>query len=180
MLDVASLFAIFCAILVIVSKNPIVSALFLIGLFLSISCYLIMLGINFIGLSYLLVYVGAVKEKTLPCKRHAALVKLQLHKVLLIIVNFYSVVYKNVLFNMIIKCLYTIELILVNYFVVILHYFSPFLHTATSLNSLGSFAGKAVLHFSVSSSALKRTDVLVIKKYDEGIKPNLEDLKFIN
>lgn len=60
MLDVASLFAIFCAILVIVSKNPIVSALFLIGLFLSISCYLIMLGINFIGLSYLLVYVGAV------------------------------------------------------------------------------------------------------------------------
>jgi nicotine oxidoreductase len=38
----------------------IVSALFLIGLFLSISCYLIILGLNFIGLSYLLVYVGAV------------------------------------------------------------------------------------------------------------------------
>ena len=38
----------------------IVSALFLIGLFLSISCYLILLGLNFIGLSYLLVYVGAV------------------------------------------------------------------------------------------------------------------------
>ena len=34
--------------------------LFLIGLFLSISSYLILLGINFIGLSYLLVYVGAV------------------------------------------------------------------------------------------------------------------------
>jgi NADH-ubiquinone oxidoreductase chain 6 len=45
---------------VIISKNPIVSVLFLIGLFLSISGYLIMLGINFIGLSYLLVYVGAV------------------------------------------------------------------------------------------------------------------------
>ena len=34
--------------------------MFLIGLFLSISSYLIILGINFIGLSYLLVYVGAV------------------------------------------------------------------------------------------------------------------------
>ena len=36
------------------------SVLFLIGLFLSISSYLIILGLNFIGLSYLLVYVGAV------------------------------------------------------------------------------------------------------------------------
>jgi len=43
-----------------VSKNPIVSVLFLIGLFLNIAGYLMMLGMNFIGLSYLLVYVGAV------------------------------------------------------------------------------------------------------------------------
>lgn len=60
LLDFLSLDAILCGILVIVSKNPIVSVLFLIGLFLSISCYLILLGLNFIGLSYLLVYVGAV------------------------------------------------------------------------------------------------------------------------
>lgn len=60
MLDFISLVSILSAILVIVSKNPIVSVLFLIGLFLSISCYLIVLGLNFIGLSYLLVYVGAV------------------------------------------------------------------------------------------------------------------------
>ena len=59
-LDFISLIAILCGILVIISKNPIVSVLFLIGLFLSISCYLIILGLNFIGLSYLLVYVGAV------------------------------------------------------------------------------------------------------------------------
>lgn len=59
-LDFLSLISILSGILVIVSKNPIVSVLFLIGLFLSISCYLIILGINFIGLSYLLVYVGAV------------------------------------------------------------------------------------------------------------------------
>ncbi len=59
-LDFISLVAVLSGILVIVSKNPIVSVLFLIGLFLSISCYLIVLGLNFIGLSYLLVYVGAV------------------------------------------------------------------------------------------------------------------------
>src|ERR1700709_1754532 len=59
-LDIISLISVLCGILVIISKNPIVSVLFLIGLFLSISCYLIILGLNFIGLSYLLVYVGAV------------------------------------------------------------------------------------------------------------------------
>lgn len=59
-LDFFSLVSILCGILVIISKNPIVSVLFLIGLFLAISSYLIILGINFIGLSYLLVYVGAV------------------------------------------------------------------------------------------------------------------------
>ncbi len=60
MLDLISIFAIFCAISVIVNKNPIISVLFLIGLFASISSYLIILGLNFIGLSYLIVYIGAV------------------------------------------------------------------------------------------------------------------------
>ena len=59
-LDIISLLAILSGILVIISKNPIVSVLFLIGLFLSIASYLMILGLNFIGLSYLLVYVGAV------------------------------------------------------------------------------------------------------------------------
>lgn len=59
-LDVVSIIGIICGIFVIISKNPIISILFLIGLFLSVSSYLILLGINFIGLSYLLVYIGAV------------------------------------------------------------------------------------------------------------------------
>lgn len=59
-LNIISIVSIICGIFVIISKNPIVSVLFLIGLFLSISSYLIILGMNFIGLSYLLVYVGAV------------------------------------------------------------------------------------------------------------------------
>jgi NADH-ubiquinone oxidoreductase chain 6 len=59
-LDIISLLAIISGALVITSKNPIVSVLFLIGLFFSIAGYLIMLGLSFIGFSYLLVYVGAV------------------------------------------------------------------------------------------------------------------------
>jgi len=59
-LTLISLISIFFGIFVIISKNPIISVLYLIGLFFSISCYLIMLGMNFIGLAYLLVYVGAV------------------------------------------------------------------------------------------------------------------------
>jgi|SRR5687768_7356230 len=59
-LDMISIFGVFCAISVIINKNPIISVLFLIGLFASISCYLIMLGLSFIGLSYLIVYIGAV------------------------------------------------------------------------------------------------------------------------
>lgn len=55
-----SLLSILCGVFVIITKNPIVSVLFLIGLFLSVSIYLILLGLNFIGLSYLLVYVGAI------------------------------------------------------------------------------------------------------------------------
>jgi len=58
----------------------IVSVLFLIGLFLCISCYLILTGLNFIGLSYLLVYIGAV---VISMNKFAALVRIQLYKVLL-------------------------------------------------------------------------------------------------
>jgi NADH-ubiquinone oxidoreductase chain 6 len=59
-LDILYIIAILLGIFVIVSKNPIVSVLFLIGLFLCIAAYLILTGLNFIGLSYLLVYIGAV------------------------------------------------------------------------------------------------------------------------
>ena len=59
-LDLLTVISIFLGIFIIVTKNPIISVLFLILLFSSISCYLIFIGIKFIGISYLLVYVGAV------------------------------------------------------------------------------------------------------------------------
>ena len=59
-LDIISIFAILAGIFVITNKNPIISVLFLIGLFATISTYLIIIGLSFIGLSYLIVYIGAV------------------------------------------------------------------------------------------------------------------------
>jgi NADH-ubiquinone oxidoreductase chain 6 len=59
-IDILSLLAILSGIFVIIVKNPIISVLFLIGLFGCISIYLIALGLSFIGLSYLIVYIGAV------------------------------------------------------------------------------------------------------------------------
>lgn len=59
-LSIVTIASIICGIFVIVSKNPIVSVLYLIGLFLSIAIYLMLQGLNFLGLAYLLVYVGAV------------------------------------------------------------------------------------------------------------------------
>jgi NADH-ubiquinone oxidoreductase chain 6 len=54
------LISILFGIFIIISRNPVVSVLYLIGLFVGISILLILLGFNFIGLSYILVYVGAV------------------------------------------------------------------------------------------------------------------------
>src|SRR3981189_804379 len=59
-LDILAILSIFLGIFIIVTKNPIISVLYLILLFSSVSCYLIFIGVKFIGLSYLLVYVGAV------------------------------------------------------------------------------------------------------------------------
>lgn len=59
-LDILSVIAVLFGITVIINKNPIGSLLFLIGLFASISVYLILSGLTFIGFSYLIVYIGAV------------------------------------------------------------------------------------------------------------------------
>ena len=59
-LDIFYILSILFGVYIIISKNPIVSVLFLIGLFSIISGYLLLVGVNFIGISYILVYVGAV------------------------------------------------------------------------------------------------------------------------
>jgi NADH-ubiquinone oxidoreductase chain 6 len=60
LLDLLAFGSVLSGILVITSRNPIISVLFLIAVFVNVSCYLILLGINFIGLTYLIIYVGAI------------------------------------------------------------------------------------------------------------------------
>jgi len=49
LLDLLVFGSVLSGILVITSRNPVVSVLFLISVFINVACYLILLGINFIG-----------------------------------------------------------------------------------------------------------------------------------
>ncbi len=60
LLDLLSLAAIASTILVITAKNPVMSVLYLIAVFLNVAGYLVLLGIAYLGLVYLIVYVGAI------------------------------------------------------------------------------------------------------------------------
>jgi len=59
-LIILAILAIYFGISVIINNNPVISILYLIGLIASISSYLISEGFSFLGLSYLIVYLGAV------------------------------------------------------------------------------------------------------------------------
>ena len=48
------------SILTITAKNPVISVIFLISTFVSAAGYLILIGIQFLGLSYIVIYVGAI------------------------------------------------------------------------------------------------------------------------
>jgi NADH-ubiquinone oxidoreductase chain 6 len=59
-LDFLTLISLISALCVITSTNPVIAIVFLIVLFVNVGIYLILMGLQFIGLSYLLVYVGAI------------------------------------------------------------------------------------------------------------------------
>lgn len=60
LLDVLALGAILSSIMVITAKNPVISVLFLIAVFVNVAGYLCLLGVAYLGLVYLIVYVGAI------------------------------------------------------------------------------------------------------------------------
>lgn len=59
-IEIITILSIISALAVITSTNPVIAIIFLIGLFLNVAIYLILMGLNFIGLSYLLVYIGGI------------------------------------------------------------------------------------------------------------------------
>ena len=48
------------SVFIISSKNPVISVIFLISTFVQAALYLILININFIGISYIVIYVGAI------------------------------------------------------------------------------------------------------------------------
>jgi NADH-ubiquinone oxidoreductase chain 6 len=60
LLDLLAFGAVLSSILVITSNNPVISVLFLISVFINAAGYLLLIGVGFIGISYLIVYVGAI------------------------------------------------------------------------------------------------------------------------
>ena len=60
LLDLLAFGALLSGVLVITSKNPVISVLFLISVFVNAAGYLLLLGVGFVGISYLIVYVGAI------------------------------------------------------------------------------------------------------------------------
>jgi NADH-ubiquinone oxidoreductase chain 6 len=60
LLDMLALGAVLSGILVITAKNPVISVLFLISVFINVAGYLVLMGVAYLGLVYIIVYVGAI------------------------------------------------------------------------------------------------------------------------
>ena len=60
LIDLLAFAALFSSVLVITSKNPVIAVIFLISVFVNAAGYLILLGIGFIGISYIIIYIGAI------------------------------------------------------------------------------------------------------------------------
>lgn len=60
LLDVLAFGAVLSGILVITAQNPVISVLFLISVFLNVAGYLVLMGVAYLGLVYVIVYVGAI------------------------------------------------------------------------------------------------------------------------
>ena len=59
-IDILSFATLLSSVLVITSKNPVIAVIFLISVFVNAAGYLILSGIGFIGISYIIVYIGAI------------------------------------------------------------------------------------------------------------------------
>ena len=59
-IDLLAFGSLLSSVLVITSKNPVIAVIFLISVFVNAAGYLILTGIGFIGISYIIVYIGAI------------------------------------------------------------------------------------------------------------------------
>ena len=60
LLNLAGMGAVVAAVFVITSKNPVLSVLFLIAVFMNVAAFLVLHGTTYLGLAYIIIYVGAI------------------------------------------------------------------------------------------------------------------------
>ena len=59
-IDILAFGTLFSSVLVITSKNPVIAVIFLISVFINAAGYLLIIGVSFVGITYIIVYIGAI------------------------------------------------------------------------------------------------------------------------
>ena len=59
-IDLLAFGTLLSSVLVITSKNPVIAVIFLISVFVNAAWYLILIGVGFLGITYIILYVGAI------------------------------------------------------------------------------------------------------------------------
>ena len=60
LIDLLAFGTLISSVLVITSKNPVIAVVYLISTFVNAAGYLILIGVGFIGISYIIIYIGAI------------------------------------------------------------------------------------------------------------------------
>ena len=145
------------SVLVITSKNPVIAVIFLISVFINTAGYLILLGIGFIGISYILIYVGAITVLFL-------FVIMMIQIKLSDIIELGSQYAKNLPLAIAIAVLFTYEL-----FTILPFSISDVSILSFLLNTLNSF-----------NALILSSDISTYNIVYNTINPNLADTTFIN
>lgn len=110
-LEILILISLISALCIITSTNPVLAIVFLIVLFVNVGVYLILIGLQFIGLSYLLVYVGAITV-------------LFLFIVMMLSVDISAMVETGPNYNKLLPLVYSIAILFIILFLIIIPSFS--------------------------------------------------------
>jgi NADH-ubiquinone oxidoreductase chain 6 len=138
-LEFLTLISLVSALCVITSTNPILAIVFLIVLFVNVGIYLILMGLQFIGLSYLLVYVGAITV-------------LFLFIVMMLNTEVISTVEVGADYNKLLPLVYAITIFLVSLFLIIVPAFSIDFASLNTGKEIYSIVNSLILPFQNSFS----------------------------
>jgi len=156
-IDILAFGTIFSSILVITSKNPVIAVIFLIAAFCNAAGYLLLLGIGFIGISYIIVYCGAITVLFL-------FVIMMLNIKITDILETGSQYTKNIPLALIIGSLFIYELFNI----------VPF--TFNNVSGLSNLLGS----LTTLNRSLFFSDISSINSIINAFDPNIADIAFIN